>query len=200
VPRAHPHLHAPPEITRTGPSTVAKLAPAVGLALAIGAFIVTVVAANLLTNRYGLIGVGFGLTATAGTAAAGLTLLARDGVHHTGGRTYVLACIAVGALGSAVLTSPRLALASATAFGCSEAADWAVYQRLYRRGWIVAALASNTVGAPVDTVLFLTLAGFGVWPALAGQLWVKAIATIIPLTLVTTVRAVLRHRLRPPGP
>ena len=96
----------------------------------VAGFVATVVAANALTATFGLIPVGFGLTATAGTFAAGLTLLARDWVHHTAGRAAVLACIAAGALLSAGLAGPRLALASAAAFGLSELADLLVYQRL----------------------------------------------------------------------
>ncbi len=167
---------------------------------AVAVFVATVVAANTLTARYGLIPVGFGMYATAGTAAAGLSLLVRDWVHHTAGRAAVLACIAAGAALSAACTAPRLALASAAAFALSELADLIVYQRLRRHGWIGAALASNAVGAPVDTMLFLALAGFPIWPAVPGQLWVKAIATAVPVTLVAAIRALLRHRLRRPRP
>lgn len=162
-------------------------------------FVATVVAANALTSAYGLIPVGFGMTATAGTFAAGLTLLARDWVHDTAGRTAVLVCIGAGAVLSAGLAGPRLAVASGAAFAVSELADLLVYQPLRRHGWIPAALASNAVGAPVDTVVFLALAGLPVWVAMPGQLWVKAIATLVPVTAVSVCRALLRHRLRPPG-
>jgi hypothetical protein len=96
-------------------------------------FVATVVAANAFTAAYGLIPVGLGLTATAGTAAAGLSLLTRDWVHHAAGRTVVLVCIGAGAAVSAVLAGPRLAIASAAAFGLSELADLLVYQRLRPR-------------------------------------------------------------------
>ena len=168
-------------------------------AVPVAGFLTTVVTANALTAHYGLIPVGLGLTATAGTAAAGMTLLARDWVHHNAGRTAVLSCIGVGAALSAAWAGPRLALASAAAFLLSELADLLVYQRIRRHGWTAAALASNTIGTPVDTVLFLALAGFPIWAALPGQLWVKAIATLIPVALVTLTRALLRHRLRPAG-
>ena len=73
-------------------------------------------------------------------------------------------------------------------------------QKLRRRGWIRAVIASNTVGAPVDTILFLALAGFPIWVAVPGQLLAKAAATAIPVAVVLTIRAVLRHLVRPPGP
>jgi len=167
---------------------------------AVATFIAAVVTANVLTAGYGLVPVGLGLTATAGTAAAGVTLLARDWVHDAAGRPAVLACIAAGAALSAALAGPRLALASATAFAISELADLAVYQPLRRRGLLRAILASNAVGAPIDSIVFLALAGLPVWAALPGQLWVKALATVIPVAALATVRAVLRHRLRPRRP
>ncbi|GIJ64577.1 VUT family protein [Virgisporangium aurantiacum] len=174
-------------------------------ASAVAGFIATVMTANALTATFGLIPVGFGLTATAGTIAAGLTLLARDAVHHLAGRATVAACIAAGALLSAGLAGPRLALASATAFALSEVADLLVYQRLIRRGWITAAVASNTVAAPVDSVVFLGLAGFPIWASLPGQVWIKtaavavplAVVVAVPLAVVVAVRALLRHRVRP---
>ena len=159
-----------------------------------------VAAANGLTSAYGLVPVGFGLTATAGTVAAGWTLFARDWVHDAAGRRAVLTCIAAGAVLSAVLAGPALAVASAAAFTLSELADLLVYQPLRRRGFLRAVLASNTVGAPLDTIVFLTLAGFPVWSALPGQLWVKAWATLIPVAAVLAARALLRHRLRPARP
>jgi uncharacterized PurR-regulated membrane protein YhhQ (DUF165 family) len=171
-----------------------------GPALAAIAFAGTIVAANTLTRRYGLIDVGFGLIATAGTAAAGLTLLTRDWLHDVAGRRAVLAAIGVGAAVSAALTGGLLACASAAAFLLAELTDLLVYQRLRRHGWIPAALASNMVGAPVDTVVFLALAGLPVWAALPGQLWVKALATVVPLIVVAVARALLRHRLRPARP
>ncbi len=160
------------------------------------AFAGGVVAANWLTSRFGLVPVGFGLTATAGTVAAGYTLLARDGVHDVAGRRAVLACIAAGAVLSAVLAGPQLAVASATAFAVSELADLLVYQPLRRRGFLRAVLTSNAVGAPLDTTIFLGLAGLPVWSALPGQLWVKALATVIPVAAAAATRALLRHRLR----
>lgn len=168
-------------------------------AIAVGLFVATVVAANALTAAYGLIPVGLGMTATAGTAAAGLSLLTRDWVHHAAGRTMVLVCIGAGAALSASLAGPRLALASAAAFTLSELTDLLVYQRLRHRGWITAVVASNAVGAPVDTVLFLAVAGFPIAAAVPGQLWVKTLATLVPVAAVAASRALLRHRIRPPG-
>jgi uncharacterized PurR-regulated membrane protein YhhQ (DUF165 family) len=163
------------------------------------AFLGLAVAANVLTARYGFVPVGFGLSATAGTWAAGLVLLARDAVHETAGRVAVLACIVGGAALSALLATPQLALASGAAFAVSELADFAVYSPLRRHGWATAAVASNLVGSAVDTVLFLWLAGFPIWPAVPGQMFVKTTATVVVVSAVVVGRGVLRHGQRAEG-
>lgn len=147
--------------------------------LSVVAFLALAVAANVLTNEYGLIPVGFGLMATAGTWAAGLVLLARDWVHDTAGKWAVLACIVAGAGLSVALTNPALALASGAAFAVSELADLAIYTPLRRKGWGRAATASGVVGSIADTFLFLWIAGFFTWAAVPGQLFVKIGITVV---------------------
>lgn len=162
-------------------------------AAALLAYALTIVSANWLTSRYGLVHVAPGLVTTAGTFAAGAALLARDLVQDTLGRAWVLAGIVLGAL-LTWTTSPALAVASATAFLLAEVTDMAAYTPLRRRGWARAVLASNTIGALVDTLAFLWLAGFPITTAaIGGQLVGKlAWATLLPVAAVLTVRQV-RH-------
>lgn len=152
-----------------------------------------VVAANVLTSHYGLVPVLPGLVTTAGTYAAGAALLLRDGVQETAGRWAVVAAIAVGGLVSWATSTPALALASAAAFLLAEGVDMAVYTPLRERGWARAVLVSNVVGAVVDTLLFLTLAGFPLTASvIGGQLVGKLLwATLLP---VIAVKATLRVR------
>lgn len=159
-------------------------------AFAIAAYAATIVAANWLTARHGMVPVGFGLTATAGTFAAGAALLLRDVVQDVLGRAWVLAGILAGALLTWV-TSPALAVASATAFLLAEAADMAAYTPLRDRGWARAVLASNAVGAVVDTLVFLTLAGFPVTGSAVGGQFVGKLAwaTVLPVAAVLLYRA-----------
>ncbi|MGY0234092.1 VUT family protein [Longispora urticae] len=164
--------------------------------VAVALFIASAVATNMLTTRFGLVPAGFGLRCTAGTWAAGLVLLLRDWVDDLAGRRAILACVAAGAVISALAADPQLVLASAAAFTVSELADWTVYRPLRRRGWAKAVLASGALGALVDTALFLTLAGLAVWPALPGQMLAKTTATLAVVTAVVVARAVLRHRQR----
>lgn len=164
--------------------------------VAIAAYIAAIVAANVLTNIFGLVSTGFGLLVTAGTFAAGFALLARDFVQKHAGIPWVFAGIAIGGLLSWVLSTPGLALASVVAFTVAELVDLAVYTPLAKRGFVRAALASNVVAAPVDTIIFLSIAGFPLTvPVIAGQLVGKLLwATIIPLALYVLGRRVANRK------
>jgi uncharacterized PurR-regulated membrane protein YhhQ (DUF165 family) len=150
-----------------------RTSPIVGLAFA-AAFAGCVLLANWLTNRYGFVSVGFGLTATAGTYAAGLSFGLRDATQETGGLWIVLAAIA---------------------FLISELADLAVYTPLRQRQWVSAVIASNLVGAALDTVVFLQLAGFPIRSAFKGQMVGKALMILPALAILGALR-----RYRRPAP
>lgn len=168
-------------------------------ALAAAAFIVAILAANYVTTEYGMVPVGFGLVATAGTYFAGLTFVLRDLVHDTVGRRGVLVLIAFGAVTSYLIADPFIALASGVAFAVSEVADLAVYEPLRRRGYVRAAIASNAVGALVDTFLFLWIAGFPIAGAWQGQIVGKLAVTTAVIALVGVARAVLREPVNAEG-
>ena len=157
------------------------------------AYIGVIVAANWLTDTFGLVGIGLGLAVTAGTFAAGAALLVRDGLQMVTSRVWMLSCIVVGALVSAATTSPALALASGLAFAASELVDWAVFTPLRARTLPGAVVASSVTAAPVDTVLFLHLAGFGVtWQAVVGQVLVKTgMAPVVAVVIARRSRQVV---------
>lgn len=162
---------------------------------AASAYIGTVVLANVLSSRYGLVPVGFGLMASAGTYAAGAALGLRDIVQDQWGKRGTLAVIAIGSALSFLLADPLIALASLAAFTVAELLDMAVYTPLRKRGWVRAVVASNVVGAVADTYVFLSLAPFGpvTWQAMQGQLVGKLLwATLLPVAVVLIVRRVRR--------
>lgn len=155
-------------------------------------FVLTAAIANWLTTHFGMIHVGFGLTATAGTLAAGLSLTLRDVIQDVSGGRVVFLAILGGAILSLLTSNPALALASGTAFFVSEIADYMIYTPLRNRGRILfAVFLSNTVGAIVDTFLFLTLA-FGASSitliSMLGQLVGKTYVTVATLVYVTVSR------------
>lgn len=138
-------------------------------------YVATVILANWTTHTFGQVHIGFNLVVTAGTFAAASSLVARDAVQQTAGRRWAVpVLILLGAALSAVTSNPALALASGLAFISSEMVDWGVYTPLRGRSLPVAVVVSSLVAAPVDTALFLHIAGFPVTPAaVAGQVLVK---------------------------
>jgi hypothetical protein len=168
------------------------------------AFVATVIAANWALNRYGIVPIGFGLEAPAGVYFAGLAFGLRDTLHELGGRTWVLAAIATGALVSYIVESGAtipggilpIALASGIAFTLSELADLAIYEPLRTRHWTSAVICSNVVGAVADSLLFLWLA-FGTidhWFAnTVGKTYMVAVA--LPLVWLARRHVVPRHTL-----
>lgn len=156
--------------------------PARTLALAT-AFVATVYAANWAITTFDVIPVGFGLKAPAGVLFAGLAFGIRDQLHEAAGRRWprwVFGSVAVGAGMSYLLGADAgipggvvtIAAASAAAFAVSETLDALVYNPLRRKHWNVAVLASGTVGAVVDSAVFLGLA-FGSLDYLQGQVFAK---------------------------
>lgn len=168
------------------------------LLLAVGAFVAAAALSNVLSSRYGMVDVGFGLTASAGTFTAGLALGCRDLIQRWGGRRASLGAIAAGSVLSLLVGADgRIALASCIAFAVSELVDLAVYTPVAkRRGHRGGVLASNVAAAPIDTIIFLAIAGFpfGI-AALAGQMIGKLVyATLIPLGLIAAATDTPRAR------
>ncbi|CAM5237474.1 VUT family protein [Streptomyces griseomycini] len=157
-------------------------------------YIGTIVSANWATAHFGFLSVGFGLSATAGTFLAGGALLARNLVQDAYGRTTALVLMTVGTCLSAFTAPAALVVASAAAFAFSELADMAVYTPLRRSYWARAILPACLVGALVDTVLFLAIAGFPIWSAVPGQMVGKAWAVFLPVAAVTAFRAARKVR------
>lgn len=82
------------------------------------AFLGCIVAANYVTQHYGLI-YGVGGSVTAGTYFAGATFTLRDAIHEWAGRGAVIALIVIGAALS-WFVAPMFAVASGVAFLVSE--------------------------------------------------------------------------------
>jgi uncharacterized PurR-regulated membrane protein YhhQ (DUF165 family) len=88
---------------------------------------------------------------------------------------------------SAYYATPRIALASGTAFLVAELVDVQIFDRLRRHAWWQPPLVSTLAGSTVDTAVFFTLAFYGTdmpWVTLGlGDLAVKvalALLTLLP--------------------
>lgn len=162
-------------------------------------FVSTVYGANWALVKFGVVSIGFGLSAPAGVFFAGLAFGLRDVLHELGGvRTVLWAILAGTALAyvleaSVVLPGGLLpiALASAVAFFFAEVADLIVYTPLRERNWPLAVVASNVVGSVADSALFLMLA-FGSLDFIAGQVIGKSAMIVISLPLVWLTRRGLK--------
>jgi queuosine precursor transporter len=129
-----------------------------------------------------------GIDAPSGVLFAGLAFTFRDLTQEWLGRKVVLVAIVVGALLSWLVTSNRdLAVASGVAFLFSELADFAVYQPLRERRWLLAVAASNLVGLVIDSVLFLQIA-FGSLDFIEGQIIGKIWTTIFAVVVLLALR------------
>lgn len=106
-------------------------------------------------------------------------------------RRVVYIGFALAVVASVWLASPRIALASGTAFLVSQLMDVAIFDRLRGRAWWQPPLFSSVVGSAVDTALFFALAFWGTsmpWVTLAvGDYGVKvaiALALLLPWRVV----------------
>jgi hypothetical protein len=173
-----------------------RFAPPVALAL-----LATVAAANYVTAHYGLVPAGFGLLVTAGTYFAGISLGLRDLLQQVGGIRWALAAVAAGIAVSFAMGAGRIALASAVAFGLAELADLLVYTPIRRRNWRPAVIAGNAIGALVDTLVFLSIAGFPLTgQSVGGQLLVKAVwMTLLALVVGEVIARAVRRESKYAG-
>jgi queuosine precursor transporter len=73
-------------------------------------------------------------------------------------RKVVLVGFAIAVAMSVVLASPRIAIASGTAFLIAQLLDTQIFDRLRAASWWKAPLVSSTFGSAIDTVLFFGIA------------------------------------------
>lgn len=151
-----------------------------------GAFVGTVLLANYVVSKYGVVPVGFGYMGPAAVYVVGFAFIFRDLLQESWNRVAVVVAILAGAALSYVV-SPAFALASGVAFLVSELVDFAVYTPLRDRSWAGAIVASNTIGLVFDSVLFLWLAtplGPDRMSFLPGQIIGKCWATLGVLVIL----------------
>ena len=110
---------------------------------------------------------------TWGSFVVGGTFILRDYAQREIGHRVLWATLA-GTLITALM-SAQLALASGAAFLLSELLDWAVFTR-WRGSFRARVIASSIVGVPVDSAVFMFLAGFFSWGGVAVMTASKLVA------------------------
>ncbi|MEL6480560.1 MAG: queuosine precursor transporter [Pseudomonadota bacterium] len=127
-----------------------------GTIVAILAMAVIVTASNVLVQ------VPFNTWLTWGAFTYPFAFLVTDLANRLHGpaaaRKVVLAGFALAVLLSIWLATPRIALASGTAFLVAQMLDVAVFDRLRQGSWWRAPAVSSLLGSAVDTALFFSLA------------------------------------------
>jgi len=111
-------------------------------------------------------------------------------------RRIVYVGFVVALLLSAWLATPRIAIASGTAFLCAELLDVTIFNRLRRHAWWKPPLVSTLFASIVDTAIFFTLAFAGTdmpWVTLAlGDLGVKLAIALFALVPFRVALALVR--------
>ena len=134
-------------------------------ALAILAMVAVVTASNILVQfpvQADLGPVHLGDILTWGAFTYPFAFLVSDLTNRYDGprraRAVVLVGFAVALWLSAYLSTPRIAIASATAFLVGQLLDIAVFSRLRNRFWLVPPLSASLIGSLIDTAIFFSLA------------------------------------------
>lgn len=112
----------------------------------------------------------------------GFTFVVRDYAQKRVGHNILWAMLA-GCGISWFLASPQLALASAAAFGIGELADWAIFT-FTKRPFSQRIIFSSLIGAPLDSLAFLTFIGLATPVGLATMTASKLLGAFIVYFLV----------------
>lgn len=132
---------------------------------AIAAMVVVVTASNILVQypvqfQFGSVNLGDLLTWGAFTYP--FAFLVTDLTNRHDGpnraRLVVVFGFVVALVLSFWLATPRIAIASATAFLVGQLLDIAIFSRLRNRYWLVPPLTASLAGSLIDTLVFFTIA------------------------------------------
>ena len=129
--------------------------------LFVAAMAATIAASNVLVQYpFGHFGLQDLLTWGAFTypVAFLVTDLANRNHGAPAARKVVYAGFAVAVVLSIWLATPRIAIASGSAFLVAQLIDVSIFERLRRNAWWQAPLVSSVIGSVIDTVLFFSLA------------------------------------------
>ncbi|PZQ82476.1 MAG: hypothetical protein DI549_11160 [Ancylobacter novellus] len=134
------------------------------LALPVAAMMAVVAASNLLV-QYPVQQFGLAELLTWGAFTYPLAFLVNDLTNRRFGpavaRQVVYFGFALAVMLSFWLATPRIALASGSAFLVGQLLDIGVFNRLRRMSWWQAPLAGSLIGSALDTVIFFSLAFAG---------------------------------------
>ncbi len=142
------------------------------LRIPVFAMVLVVLASNILV-QYPFQPFGLSDTLTWGAFSYPFAFLVTDLTNRRFGsattRKIVYAGFIVAVIFSALLATPRIAIASGLAFLLAQLIDVAIFNRLRRMAWWAPPFASSVVSSAIDTAVFFTVA-FSCAPAINGTL------------------------------
>lgn len=165
-------------------------------ATAIGAMVAVVVASNILVQypvqaTIGSLDLADLLTwgAFSYPAAFLVTDLTNRRFGVSAARRVIFAGFLMAVVLSVMLSTPRIAIASATAFLVGQLLDVTVFDRLRRSGWWKAPFVGSLLGSATDTTVFFSIAFAGAFSVLgAADPFSQESATLLGTVGVETAR------------
>jgi queuosine precursor transporter len=130
----------------------------------VAAMAIVVAASNYLV-QFPVAYFGLGEILTWGAFTYPIAFLVNDLTNRRFGPTAARKVVAIGfvlaIILSVLLASPRIAIASGTAFLIAQLLDISVFDMLRRQAWWRAPLISSLAGSTIDTLIFFSLAFAG---------------------------------------
>jgi uncharacterized PurR-regulated membrane protein YhhQ (DUF165 family) len=133
--------------------------------VAVAAMVVVVTASNILVQhpvQFDLGPIHLADILTWGAFTYPFAFLVSDLTNRHDGPTQARVVVLVGFLfGLALsfwLATPRIAIASGSAFLIGQLLDISIFQRLRNRYWLIPPLSASLFGSLIDTLIFFTLA------------------------------------------
>ncbi len=158
------------------------------VAVLVAVYLAAIVAANLITARYGPVASVYNAF-----ALIGLDLITRDRLADFWGTTRWAKMALLIATGSALSyliaqDARSVAEASAVSFACAETGEGLLYHLLRRRQWFERANTAAWLGAAIDSLVFPSLAFGGlVWSTSVGQFTAKAAGALLWSAVIVRV-------------
>lgn len=140
------------------------------------AYLAAIIGANIGFSYLPMIALPGGQMLAPMSFVVGAVFVLRDLAQRELGHR-VLLVMGVGLLASYIMADPFVAIASAVAFAVSELADWLVYT-LTKKPLAQRILISSVVGTPLDSAVFMFVAGFFSWPGLLIMTASKMVAAV----------------------
>jgi uncharacterized PurR-regulated membrane protein YhhQ (DUF165 family) len=110
-------------------------------------------------------------------------------------RQVVYVGFIVAAILSIAIATPKIALASLTAFFVSQMLDIAIFNKLRQATWWQAPLLASTIASTVDATIFWSIAFFGEpMPILTWAIGDTIIKLLLDVFLLTPFRLMIRQK------